>query len=71
MEAKDIYKVAQILMAAESKKRDKNLVENLRNERYQRTFTDELFKHRAVPRSKPVSEEQKKCWELLARKGEE
>jgi hypothetical protein len=66
MEAKDVYKVAQILMAAESKKRDKNLVENLRNERYQRTFTDERDPPRMRGGFKPVEDEQKAMWEKLA-----
>lgn len=71
MEAKDVYKVAQIMLAAESKKRDKNLVENLRNEKYQRTFTDERDPPRMRGGFKPVSDEQKAAWEKLARRGEE
>ena len=70
MEAKDVYKVAQIMLAAESKKRDKNIVENLRNEKYQRTFTDERDPPRARGRFRPVSDEQKATWEELARRGE-
>jgi hypothetical protein len=70
MEAKEVYKVAQIMLAAESKKREKNLVENLRNERYQRTFTDERDPPRVRGGFKPVDPEQKAAWEKLAGKGE-
>ena len=66
MEAKDVYKVAQIMLAAESKKRATNIVENLRNEKYQRTFTDERDPPRMRGRFKPVDDEQKKIWEILA-----
>ena len=59
------------VFAMAAKQKNADLLYSMRNERYQRTFTDELFEHRATPRSVPVSEEQRKCWELLARKGEE
>ncbi len=71
MEAKDIYQLAKILLAAESKKRDKNLIENLRNEKYQRTFTDE-YSFAKKPRAgfRRVTEEKKREWAALANRGE-
>ncbi len=66
MEAKEIYKLAQIMLAAGSKKRDKNLVENMRNEPFQRTFTDERDPPRMRGGFRPVDPEQKAAWEILA-----
>ena len=62
--------IARQLYAMSAKKRDANLVEAMRNERYQRTFTDENYPPRARPGFKPVDEEQKKMWEMNVKRGE-
>jgi hypothetical protein len=58
--------IARQLFAMAAKKRDTNLAEMLANERYQRTFTDAYDPPRMRSRFKPVDEEQKKSWEILA-----
>ena len=58
------------VFAMAAKQKNADLLYSMRNERYQRTFTDELFKHRASPGFKPVSDEQKLAWEQLAKRGE-
>ena len=62
--------IARQLYAMAAKKRDTNLVDSMRNEKYQRTFTDEGYPERARPGFKRVSPEQKQAWEALVRRGE-
>ena len=59
--------IARQLFAMAAKKRDANLVESMRNEKFQRTFTDAHDPPRMRGRFKPVDNEQKAAWELLAR----
>jgi hypothetical protein len=58
--------VARQLFAM-SKKTKSDPFREMRNERYQRTFTDEQFPHKPRGnRFKPVDEEQKREWRMLA-----
>ncbi len=60
-------KIARQLFAMASKRRDKDLVQSLREERYQRTFTDEYcFARRPKPRLDRVDPDQKRQWAMLA-----
>jgi hypothetical protein len=58
--------IARQLFAMAAKKRDTNLVQSMRDEKYQRTFTDEFYPPRARPGFKPLSPEQKREWEMKA-----
>ncbi len=59
--------IARQLFAMASKRRDKDLVQSLQNEKYQRTFTDEyLFRGPSRARLDRVDPEQKRQWAALA-----
>lgn len=76
------HQIAKTLFAMSAKKRDKDIVKSLDEERYQRSWTDEMhrtlgmtrmeydIKYRKRAGFSRVSEEQKKSWEELARRGE-
>jgi hypothetical protein len=68
--SKETNEIARQLYAMSAKKRDADLIKSMRDERYQRTFTDELFPHKARPGFKPVDMAQAWAWEELARRGE-
>jgi hypothetical protein len=61
--------IARQLYAMSAKKRDADLVKSMRNERYQRTFTDAHYPQRARPGFKPVDLEQHWAWVALAKRG--
>ncbi len=64
-------KIARQLFAMASRRRDKDLVQSLQNEKYQRTFSDEyLFCKKSSPRSDKIDAEQKAQWAALAAKGD-
>lgn len=60
--------IARQLYAMSAKKKEASLVESLRNERYQRTFTDEHYELKDRGRFRPVPQEQKDAWKILAGK---
>ena len=69
MKSKLAYEIAQILMAAESKSKKARIADQLRNEAYQRTMSDEyppeITGGRASQPREPVSEETRRNWEQL------
>jgi hypothetical protein len=62
--------IARHLYAMSAKKRETNLVDALRNEKYQRTFTDEQFPQKPRAGFKPLDAEQKRHWKALMGRGE-
>lgn len=66
-----INQIARQLFAMSQKKKDKDLVSSLQNEKYQRTMTDEYpFSKIARGRFRPVDDEQKEQWRKLAERGQ-
>ncbi len=66
--SKETNEIARQLYAMSAKKRDADLVKSMANERYQRTFTDAHYPERARPGFKPVDPEQKRMWEMAAKR---
>lgn len=62
--------IARQLYAMSKKKKDVDIVDMLRNERYPRTMTDEYPWNRPSRKRNepPITDEQRKSWEALARK---
>ncbi len=59
--------IARQLFAMAAKRRDKDLVESMREERYRRTFSDEYtFSRKSRARLDRVDPSQKAQWEMLA-----
>ena len=50
------------LFAMASKRREKELWKSLKEERYQRTMSDELFPQNSKPRADKIDPEQKAMW---------
>ena len=57
--------VSRTLIAAGLRKKGGDEYEKMKNERYQRTFTDEYLFGRKSHGREPVSEEVRKGWEKL------
>ncbi len=64
-------KIARQLFAMSAKKRESTVShETMSNERYPRTWTDEIMPKKARPGRKPLSDEQRQNWERFHFRGE-
>ncbi len=66
MSENPVQQIARTIFAMAKRTEKKVTMESLANECYQRTFTDAYDPPRMPGRFKPVDDEQKKSWELLA-----
>ena len=64
MQGKDHLQIAKMLYAMEQKRKKPDTLETMKNERYQRTFTDEYLFRRKPRAREPV--EPDPSWKLLA-----